>query len=108
MPSYLLFESRDPFESAEVPLHCELAARLAHEGNEVTLFLVQNGVFAARRSVGSRALEPLAAAGVRVVADAFSMRERGIPASRVAPGVAVAELDAAIDELVAGCKALWL
>ena len=108
MQKYLLFESRDPFESAEVPLHCELAARLAREGNEVTLFLVQNGVLAARRSVGFRAFEPLAAEGVRIVADAFSMRERGIPASRMAPGVAVAALDVAIDELAAGCKALWL
>jgi sulfur relay (sulfurtransferase) complex TusBCD TusD component (DsrE family) len=108
MPSYLLFESRDPFDSAEVPLHCELAARLASEGNEVTLFLVQNGVLAARRSLGSRALAALAAAGVRVVADAFSMRERGIPRSRVGPGVIVAELDVAVDSLAAGCKTLWL
>ena len=108
MPSYLLFESRDPFESAEVPLHCELAGRLAREGNDVTLFLVQNGVLAARQSMGSRAFAGLAAAGVRVLADAFSMRERGIPVSRMAPGIAVAELDVAIDELVTGCKALWL
>ena len=108
MPSYLLFESRDPFESAEVPLHCELAGRLAREGNDVTVFLVQNGVLAARQSVGSRAFARLAAEGVRVVADAFSMRERGIPPSRVAPGIAIAELDVAIDELVSGCKALWL
>ena len=108
MASYLLFESRDPFEFADVPLHCALAARLAREGNEVTLFLVQNGVLAARQSEGSRALQPLTAAGVRIVADAFSLHERGIPASRMALGVAVAELEVAIDALVTGCKALWL
>jgi sulfur relay (sulfurtransferase) complex TusBCD TusD component (DsrE family) len=108
MQSYLLFESRDPFDAAEVPLHCEMAARLAGEGNDVTIFLVQNGVLAARPSARSRALESLAAAGVRVLADAFSMRERGIPTSRVGSGIVVAELDAALDALVSGCKTFWL
>jgi predicted peroxiredoxin len=108
MATYLLFESGDPFLSTEVSRHCELAAGLAAEGNQVTLFLVQNGVFGARPSARAEAFTRLAKGGVRVLADDFSLRERGIDASRLTPGVSAAPLDAALDELAGGSKALWL
>ena len=50
MARYLLIESRDGFEWNEVPYFYDLAYGLAREGHDVTLFLVQNGVLAARRS----------------------------------------------------------
>lgn len=50
MAKYLLIQSRDPFESNDVAYFYELAAGLAREGSDVMLFLVQNGVLAARRS----------------------------------------------------------
>lgn len=107
MAHYLLIESRDPYEVAAGALSYELAARLAKAGNPVTMFLVQNGVLAARS--GARA-EPLAqahAAGVELLADEFSLRERGIGAARVVAGVQPAPLDAVIDRMAAGCKVLW-
>jgi predicted peroxiredoxin len=107
MASYLLFESQEPFQSAEVPRHYELAAGLKAQGNQVTLFLVQNGVTAARRSVQSDALARLVEKGVEVLADDFSLRERGIAPSRLATGVKVAPLDDAVDQLAEGRKALW-
>ena len=108
MPSYLLFESKEPFESAEVPHHYQLAADLKAHGSQVTVFLVQNGVAAARRSVRSDAFAQLIESGVEVLADDFSLRERGIPASRRAAGVKVAPVDVALDKLAEGHKALWL
>jgi sulfur relay (sulfurtransferase) complex TusBCD TusD component (DsrE family) len=108
MAKYLLIESRDPFESNEVQRQYELATSLKKEGNEVTFFLVQNGVLPARRSTRSDALSQLAQAGVEVLADSFSLRERGIAASRLAPGVKAAELDVVIDQLADGRKAVWL
>src|SRR4029450_6336607 len=44
MADYLLIESRDPFESNDVGYYCDLARGLVEAGNQVTLFLVQNGV----------------------------------------------------------------
>ena len=108
MDSYLLFESQGPFESAQVPLHYQLAAGLKKQGNQVTLFLVQNGVTAARRSLRSEGLARLIEAGVEVLADDFSLREIGIPSSRLAAGVKVANLDVAMDQLAEGRKALWM
>lgn len=106
MAQYLLIESRDPFES-NVSNSTTLATGLAKEGNEVTYFLVQNGVFPARRSTRSAELTQLSRNGVRVRADDFSLRERGIPTGALADGVTAASLDTIIDALAAGHKAIW-
>lgn len=106
MRDYLLFESRDPFESADVPSHYELAASLARRGARVSLFLVQDGVLPARRGV-RRELADLAGQGVEVLADDFSLRERGIDASALPPGIRVASMDVALERLVEGRNALW-
>ena len=107
MAKYLMIESRDPFETNDVGYFYDLAGGLAKEGNQVTLFLVQNGVLPARRSMRSTALADLAKAGVEVLADEFSLRERGISTARLAGGVRPAPLDVVVDQLAEGRKALW-
>ena len=46
-------------------------------------------------------------AGVRVLADSFSLKERGIDENRLAPGVAAAPLDVVLDALAEGAKVIW-
>ena len=87
MASYLLIESRDPFESNDVPRFYELAASLARET--------------------ASPFADLGRSGVKVLADDFSLRERGIPAARLSPGVAPATVDVIVDRLAAGVAALW-
>lgn len=107
MASYLLIESRDPFQSYEVERQYDLAASLKRSGNEVTLFLVDNGVLPARRSARSTRLGDLATAGVEVLADEFSLRERGIADASLAQGVKKAPIDVVVDQLEQGRKAVW-
>jgi len=115
MADYILIESRDPFESAEVGGFLDLADGLAKEGGAVTLFLVQNAVMAARHGAHVnfpdnshvRSLAALAANGVKVLADSFSLQERGISPNRLIAGITVAPLSAVIDHMAAGRKALW-
>src|SRR5262249_52532008 len=107
MPRYLLIESRDPFDSNDVRFCCDLAQQLAAAQNEVTLFLVQNGVLPARSGARSDDLARLAGAGVRVLADSFSLRERGIDETRLIAGVEAAPLDVVMDALVEGAKVIW-
>ncbi|MEW5851536.1 MAG: DsrE family protein [Myxococcota bacterium] len=107
MAKYLVIESRDPLESKDTVWSYELVRGLKAEGHEVTLFLVQNGVFPARRSAASAGLEALAKAGVEVLADDFSLRERGIGAGRLAAGVRSAPLEVVVDQLAEGRKAIW-
>jgi hypothetical protein len=42
-----------------------------------------------------------------VLADSFSLQERGISANRLLPGVKAAPLETVVDRLAGGCKALW-
>ena len=107
MAKYLLIESRDPFLSNDVERQYDLAASLKSAGNDVTLFLVDNGVLPARRSARSARLGALAQAGVEVLADEFSLRERGIPDTALAAGVKKAPIDAIVDGLEEGRKAIW-
>ena len=105
MDQYLLIESRDPFECNDVGYYYDLARGLVEAGNQVTLFLAQNGVLSARPSAHSAALSALAQSGVTVLADDFSLQERGI--ARLAEGVAAAPIDVVVDHLAAGHKTLW-
>ena len=107
MADYILIDSRDPFDSAEASRFLDLAEGLVKEGSEVALFLVQNAVLAARHGARSPALAALAANGVKVLADSFSLQERGISPNRLIAGIAVAPLSAVIDYMAAGRKALW-
>ena len=106
MASYVFIESRDPFESRDTQFVEETAIAVKERGHEVTVFLVQNGVLAARGSV--RRLGRLAQAGVTLLADDLSLRERGITAGELAHGVRESGIDALVDALVQkNTKALW-
>jgi predicted peroxiredoxin len=105
--NYLLIQSRDPFECNEVTRDFELAASLAKEGNQVTLFLVQNGVLPARKNAKGSGLQDVVTSGVEVLSDEFSLRERGIPKGDLATGVKAASLDVVVDQLAEGRKAIW-
>jgi sulfur relay (sulfurtransferase) complex TusBCD TusD component (DsrE family) len=105
MPGYLLVESRDPFESKCFSQRCELALALLAEGSGVTIFMVENAVLGARAGAKTPGLDKLAKAGVRLFADEFALRERGI--SEIAPGIASVGIDTLVGELTHGAKAMW-
>ncbi len=106
MSKYLFIESRDPFESSDVKQQWELATALARKGNDVTMFLVQNGVFAARREARITTLDPTA--GMTVLADDLSLAERGIPEKSLRDNVDIAGTDALTDLIIEdGCKPIW-
>jgi hypothetical protein len=107
MTSYLLIESRDPFTSGEVGFFQDLSRRLVAAGDQVTVFLVENGVLPARSGAAGAELSELLQAGIEVLADDFSLRERGIALDRLRPGIKPVAIDLVIDRLATGCKAIW-
>ena len=110
MAQYLLIESRDPFEFADTTYMYDLAGDLSSKGNNVTLFLVQNGVLCARQNVKDNPVASLRqkAPSVRVEADDFSLRERGISSSKLAEGISLSNVDNLVDRLVqSDTKIVW-
>ena len=109
MASYLFIESRDPFESQDVEEGYRLVAELTAKGTPVTLFLVQNGVLAARQGARAGQFAALVASpSVRVMADTFALQERGIAADALTSGVQAETMDTLVDLLLTdGQKVIW-
>jgi predicted peroxiredoxin len=105
MADYLLIESRDPFESNDVGYYYDLARGLVEAGNRVTLFLTQNAVFAARPSAQAPKVQALVHSGIKILADDFALKERGI--TKLLDGVQVAPIETVVDHMEAGHKTLW-
>ena len=108
MSDYVLIESRDPFDSADTGFVAETAEALRARGRDVTVYLVQNAVLATRAGARGSQVPRLAKAGVTVLADDFSLRERGIEAGEIAGCVRPASIDALVDLVMRpGAKTLW-
>ncbi len=108
MSKYLFIESRDPFESPDVRQMYVLAGDLEKEGNDVTIFLIQNGVLATRSGAKADGIGKLISAGkVKVLADDYSLNERGIESQTMSSGISVATMDQLIDLIVDGPKVVW-
>jgi len=109
MARYVLVESRDPFESHDVRYFYGLAADLAAKGEQVTLFLVQNGVLASRKGAPAHPLAGILERHVEVLADSFSLKERGIQDSERHPSVKPCGIGDVVDKIMAeeGTKVLW-
>ena len=107
MARYLLIESRDPFDSSDSEYFAELVQGIAKRGTEATVFLVQNGVLPARKgSKYNNLISTLIKNKVKVVADRFSLKERGI--RQLADGVDTSDMDRLVDMLLEpGTKAIW-
>ncbi|MCL6270517.1 DsrE family protein [Sansalvadorimonas sp. 2012CJ34-2] len=106
MSNYMLILSCGPsegrFHRAE-----EMARMLRNQGHETTLFLVQNATLAARPSPAGKPLQDLTSQGISVLADEFSLKERGILPAQMAHEISPASLDLVVDALAAGHKVLW-
>lgn len=108
MTNYLFIESRDPFESRDTRFVEETAVALKKAGQEVIVFLVQNGVLAARSHAQNSYLSCLTRNGVNVLVDDFSLTERGIQTSDLLHGIKPASIESLVDALVQeNTKAIW-
>lgn len=109
MSTYVLVESRDPFESRDVSHYYVLATSLAAKGETVKLFFVQNGVLALRNTIPSNPLAEVIAADIEILADEFSLKERGITETDTLMGVQATEIGTLVDLALADTdtKVIW-
>lgn len=106
MAKYMIVQSRSPFESADAQYVYTLVRELLDCGNEVTLYLVQNGVLSARRGAKDLGLGAVAHA-ITVLADDFSLAERSITWEQLLPAVKVGTAEVVVKALANGDKVVW-
>ena len=107
MAKFLIVESRDLMEYRESDFVLNLASSLKKKGNETTLYLVENGVLAARKgSEDASKLTALSKEGVKVLAEDLSLNMRGVKDR--AEGVSESTMDALADLVLDGAdKVIW-
>ena len=108
MTNYLFIETRDPFASRDTEFLEQTATALRLRGHPVTVFLVQNGVLGARRNGRDSYLSRLVGTGVMLLADDFSLSERGIQSGELQPGIQPAGIETLVDALIEqNTRAIW-
>ena len=108
MSNYIFIETRDRFESRDVRFVEENALALKLRGHHVTIFFIQNGVLATRKTCSSHEFTRLSDAGVILLADDFSLTERGITPEELTDGVQPAPIQQLVTSLVQeNTKAMW-
>lgn len=108
MSRYLLIETKGPLDGGEYAF--ELGKQLRQLDHDVTVYLLQDGVFTARRrfEAGERLLREAQAHQLAVLADDVSMRQRGLNGDRLADGVRPSSMTELVDLLMERSdKAIW-
>lgn len=105
MKELLIVETRDAAEHRGPERDAELATGMRRAAVPTTIFLTENGVFAARH--GHKMLDDAMAAGVAVVADSFALSERGIEPEELRDGIDVSDVGLVVDRLAAGSCVVW-
>jgi sulfur relay protein TusB/DsrH len=108
MAKYVLVETKNPIDGGRWAF--ELGQQLRDLQHDVTIYLLQDGVFAARRNfkTGEALVADASRRGVRLMADEVSLRQRGVVGDRVAKDVEVREISDLVDLMMERSdKAIW-
>ncbi len=108
MEHYLLVESRSLLDGGCYAF--DLGKELRAIPRRVTIYLVQDGVYAAagRGEAAQRLLDSARADGIAILADEASLRSRGIAAHDVSDRARISTMDELVDLVAAQAdKAIW-
>lgn len=108
MAHYVLVESRSPLDGGEYAF--DLGRQLARLQHNVTIYLIQDAVFAARNrfEAGEKLVAEAKAENLTLLADEVSLRQRGITKARLSEAVRVSNTNELTDLLMEKSdKAIW-
>ncbi len=108
MAQYLLIESKNPLDGGEYAF--ELATQLRQLQHSVTIYLIQDAVFAARKGfeAGEKLVSEAKAQTATLLADEVSLRQRGVIKERLSGAVRVSNMGELVDLLMdKSDKAIW-
>ena len=99
MTNLLLVLSKDPY-TTEIPnLVLDIGLKAKAKGNNVSLYLVEDGVTAARKSEFGNKLQDAKKKGIKILADDKAVQSRGLDGNLV-DWVQVKEIGTLLDHIV--------
>jgi predicted peroxiredoxin len=108
MARYVIVETRNPLEGGDYAF--ELGKQLRELRHDVTIYLLQDAVFTARKTftAGADLVAQAERDGVRLLADQISLRQRGVAGDRIAKGVSLGDMPELVDLLMERSdKTIW-
>ncbi len=108
MARYVLVESKNPLDGGDYAF--QLGRQLRQLDHDVTIYMVQDAVFAGRRrfDAGEKLVQQARQDGVHLLADEISLRQRGITGDRLSDAVRSSGMDELVDLMMERSdKAIW-
>ncbi|VVB86805.1 DsrE/DsrF-like family protein [uncultured archaeon] len=106
MTSLLLLLSKDPYTTETPDLVLDIGLNANEKGNEVTLYLVEDGVTAARKSEFGNKLASAHKKGIKIFADDKAVLSRSLTDKLVA-WVQVKEIGTLLDYIMDYDRVAW-
>lgn len=99
MTNLLLVLSKDPFTTEIPDLVIDIANEAVDKGSDVSLYLIEDGVTAARKSEFGKKLGAMQQKGIKIFADDKSVLSRGIY-DKLVEGIEIKEIETLLDFIV--------
>ncbi|HLB71948.1 MAG: DsrE family protein [Candidatus Methanoperedens sp.] len=107
MAKLLMIMSKDPFTTETPDLALNIGCNAVSKGNDVSFYLVEDGVTAARdHEFGKRLAAVQKELGIKIYADDRAVASRGI-GDRLIEGVEVREIGMLLDFIMDSDRVVW-
>ncbi len=106
MSSLLLVLSKDPYTTETPDLVLDIGINAKEKGNEVTLYLVEDGVTAARKSDFGNKLDAAHKKGIKIYADDKAVLSRSLT-NKLNNWVEVREIGTLLDFIMDYDRVAW-
>ncbi len=106
MTKLLMVLSKDPYTTETPDLVLDIGLNAKDKGNDVSLYLVEDGVTAARKSEFGNKLVAAHKKGIKIYADAKAVLSRALT-NKLVGGVEIKEIGTLLDFIMNYDRVVW-
>lgn len=106
MTNLLLVLSKDPYTTETPDLVLDIGLNAKEKGNNVSLYLVEDGVTAARKSEFGNKLSASQKKGIKIYADDKAVLSRALT-NKIIGGVEIKEIGTLLDYVMEYDRVVW-
>ena len=106
MINLLLIMSKDPYTTETPDLVLDIGLSAKEKGNDVSLYLVEDGVTAARKAEFGNKLEAAQKKGMKIYADDKAVLSRSLT-NKIIGGVEIKEIGTLLDYIMEYDRVVW-